>query len=280
MITERANFNWLIFSSAILFIMLAQCVTTAEGAGVKGDTAGLALARKVYNRKDGKDMSSQVLMVLKEKGRKSRTRLLYSFAKDKGKAERWTLMRFVKPADIADTGLLTKDYPGDESNQWLYLPALGRVRVISASRKGGRFVGSDFLYEDLRDREVEMDRHRLYGKGKVGKIACDVLISTPVDTSNSVYSKRISWIHPKSLIPLRIDYYKKGIKKPVKRLMARKLKRIQGYWTVLDSTMYDLKSGHKTQLVTKKIRYDQGLPDVLFTKQGLSDVSREKRFRP
>ncbi len=62
--------------------------------------------------------------------------------------------------------------------------------------------------------------------------------------------------------------------------MARKLKKIQGYWTVLSSTMYDLETGHKTSLVTSKIKYDQGLPDSLFSQRALSDVSREKSYRP
>ena len=221
-----------------------------------------------------------VVMLLGEKGEKPRQRVLFSYAKDKGTGERWTLMRFVEPADIEGTGLLTLDHSGDDSDQWLYLPALDRVRRISSSRKGGRFVGSDFFYEDLRDREVDMDDHRLSGKGRVGKIACDLLVSTPTDASNSVYTKRVSCVHQKTLIPLEVNFYKKGGDKPVKRLKARKIKKVQGYWTVLDSTMYDLTSGHRTRLVTKKIKYDQGLPNDLFSQRSLSDDSGEKPFRP
>ncbi len=244
------------------------------------NAAGVDLARRVYDRADGQDMSSRVEMLLRDKSGKTRKRVLYSYAKDKGRGERWTLMRFVQPADIAGTGLLTLDHPGDDSDQWLYLPALDRVRRIASSRKGGRFVGSDFYYEDLRDREVEMDYHRLAGKAKLGKIECDLLVSTPRDPSNSVYSKRVSWIHPRILVPLRVDLYQKGRKKPVKRLRARRIKKIQGYWTVLDSTMYDLKTGHSTRLLTKRIRYDQNIPDTLFNKRALSDTDMERPFRP
>ena len=62
--------------------------------------------------------------------------------------------------------------------------------------------------------------------------------------------------------------------------MARKLKKIQGYWTVLDSTMYDLRSGSKTLLATQKIRYDQGIPDALFSEQALADPGREQQYIP
>ena len=106
------------------------------------------------------------------------------------------------------------------------------------------------------------------------------LVSVPVDASNSVYSRRIAWIHRDTLQPLRIDFFQKGREEPVKRLVARKLKKIQGYWTVLDSTMYDLRSGSKTLLATQKIRYDQGIPDALFSEQALADPGREQQYIP
>jgi len=242
--------------------------------------AAMELARKMYDRPKGRDASSIVSMVLTSKRAEKRERELVLFSVDKGGGERWSLMRFTLPTDVEGTGLLTQDHPGDDSEQWLYLPALDRVRRISSSRKGGRFVGSDFFYEDLRDREPDMDRHELGGEEKVGGLKCVKLISTPVDPSNSVYSKRIYWIHPDTLLPLRIDFYEKRRKEPTKRMMARKLKKVQGYWTVFDSTMYDLRSGSTTLLATRAIRYDQDIPDSLFSVRGLSDESRQQRYVP
>jgi len=241
---------------------------------------GTELAQAVYDQASGEDASSRVVMLLSRKGKQPKQRILYSYAKDKGDAERWTLLRFIKPNDVARTGLLTKDYAGDDSDQWLYLPALDRVRRISSSRRGGRFVGSDYQYEDLTDREVNMDHHRIIGEEKVSGIKCTLLESIPVKKSNSIYSKRISCIHPKIFVPLRISYYKGKKEKPIKQLKARKIKKIQGYWTIFDSTMYNLKTGHSTKLITTDIKYDQGIPDTLFSQRGLSDDSREQIFRP
>jgi len=262
----------------VLFLLLISAAALVQAAG--SNASGTKLAQLVYDRPTGKDMSSKVIMRLKKKGKKPRQRVLYSYAKDMGGSERWTLMRFVKPKDVSGTGLLTLDHPGDKSDQWLYLPALDRVRRISSSRKGGRFVGSDFYYEDLMDREVKMDNHFLKGKGRVGKIPCLILISTPKKVSSSIYSKRVSCVHKRTLIPISMDFYKRGVKKPIKRLRARKIKKVQGYWTVFDSTMYDLRSGHKTQLFTKRIKYNQGIGKRLFSQRALSDESSEKRFRP
>ncbi len=260
-------------------LLMSNSLYTGAADG-ESNSAGVELAQSVYDRPMGKDFSSRVIMLLKQKGQTPRQRELYSYGKDMGKSERWTLMRFVNPSDIRGTGLLTLDHPGDESDQWLYLPALDRVRRISSSRKGGRFVGSDFYYEDLMDREVNMDEHFLKGNGRVGKIPCEILVSTPKKPSSSIYSKRISCIHRQTLTPISVDFYMRGNNKPIKRLRARKIKKVSGYWTVFDSTMYDLRTGHQTQLYTKSIKYNQGIKDSLFSQRSLSDDSNEKSFRP
>jgi hypothetical protein len=244
------------------------------------DEAGIALATRVYNRPDGNDSVSRAYMILSEKGHKPRYRKLYTYQLDRDNGESWALLRFTEPADIKNTGLLTYNYPTKDNNQWIYLPALDRARRIAASRKGGRFVGSDLYYEDLQTREVNQDHHRILGNEKVNGVSTTVLESTPVDSENSVYSKRVSWIHEKTLLPLRVDYYKSGNNKPVKRLKVTKIKKIQGFWTVVDSTVTDLKSGHQTRMLTKAIVYDQSLPDNLFSRQALSDKSHEVKYRP
>jgi hypothetical protein len=244
------------------------------------DTDGATLAQKVYNRSDGKDVTSKSTMVLESKGHKPRYRTLYTYRMDTDAGETRSLIRFTEPADIKDTGMLTLDSQGRDSSQWVYLPALDRARRISSSRKGGHFVGSDLYYEDLQKRDVDKDSHRILGRGKVGRIDTTKLESIPVDPDNSVYSKRISWIHMKTLIPLQVEYFKAGNKQPVKRLKVKKIKKIQGYWTVLDSTMKDLESSKQTRMITKTTQYDQKLPGNLFSRQTLSDTQLEESYRP
>lgn len=264
------------------FVALAVISHGAASAASDADDGDQArnLAEKVYHRPDGKDVSSRVIMRLKSEDGTVRKRLLYSYAKQKGDFERWSLIRFVEPENIAGTGLLTLDDKGDESDQWLYLPALDRARRISSSRKGGRFVGSDFFYEDLQDREPDMDHHRILGKGKIGGTEAIVLESVPVDPDNSVYSRRVSWIHPDLLLPLRTNLYTDGKEKPDKVLQARKIRKVGDYWTIYESTMYNLANKSKSQLLITDIEYDQGLPDSLFTRRGLNDDRLEKAHRP
>ncbi|MBP6726463.1 MAG: outer membrane lipoprotein-sorting protein [Thauera sp.] len=265
---------------------IVSCALAVTTAGVlmtstaQADDPGLALAQRVYDRADGQDATSAVTMSLTEEGRSPRVRsmVLYRLSGEGGEVS--TLIRFTEPADIAGTGLLTLDAADGESNQWIYLPAMQRVRRVDSNRKGGRFVNSDYYFEDLRDRKPTMDTHRLIGQETIAGVACEVLDSVPVEAGNSVYLRRVSWIDPVSLLPLRVDFFEKDAEQPSKRLEVVVRDQVQGYWTVMDSTLSDLRSGHRTRLVVERIAYDRGLPTRLFSSKALEDERGEKEFRP
>lgn len=249
------------------------------GAAARADEAS-DLAQRVYDRPNGRDLTTLGRMVLTEKGRAPRIRELVTYRLEKGHGETANLVRFLDPEDIAGTGLLSIDKADGGTDQWLYLPVLDRVRRISSERKGGRFVGSDLYFEDLQERKPSKDRHRLLGKQLENGILCDVIESVPLDADDSVYKKRISWIDPATAIPQRVDYFEKDGGTPSKRWLLRSKKRNQGYWTLADSRMIDLENGHETRLVIDTALYDQKLPAKLFTPQALADESLESEYRP
>lgn len=240
---------------------------------------GTELAQAVYDRPDGKNAFSRGLMVLVEKGQKPRVRKLYTFREDSKNGDITSLIRFEKPADIKNTGLLTVDYKDSdkETDQWIYLPAINKARRISSGRKGGHFVGSDLFYEDLRDRKVSADKHRLLGEETVNGVKALKLESIPVAADNSVYSKKISWINPKSLVALRVDFYQGG-NKPSKRSLVKKLEKKQGFWTVMNSVVIDLKNQHETHMRMDEVLYDKAIPSELFSLRYLEDPQREKQI--
>jgi hypothetical protein len=238
------------------------------------------LAQRVHDRPNGRDLTTLGRMVLTEKGHAPRIREIVSYRLDKSGGETANLIRFLGPEDIAGTGLLSVDKADGSADQWLYLPALDRVRRISSDRKGGRFVGSDLYFEDLQERKPSKDRHRLLGRQTENGILCEVLESVPLDPRDSAYSKRLSWVDPDTAIAQRVDYFEKGATAPGKRWLLRAKKRNQGYWTLTDSRMIDLKSGHETRMVVDMALYDQKLPAKLFTSQALADESLESEYRP
>ncbi|HEX7971592.1 MAG TPA: outer membrane lipoprotein-sorting protein [Thiobacillus sp.] len=260
----------------VRFLLLALLL---GAAGARADEAS-DLAQRVYDRPNGRDLASLGRMVLTEKGHAPRIREFVTYRLEKPGGETANLIRFLAPEDIAGTGLLSIDKADGSTDQWLYLPALDRVRRISSERRGGRFVGSDLYFEDLQERKPAKDRHRLLGRQTENGILCEVLESVPVDPDDSVYRKRISWIDPATAIPQRVDYFEKDAGTPSKRWLLRSKKRNQGYWTLTDSRMIDLTGGHETRLVVDTVLYDQKLPAKLFTPQTLADESLESEYRP
>ena len=116
-----------------LMLVLGLCGTTMAD---RAADAGRRLAQAVYDAPRGDDFAARASMTLTEKGRKPRRREMYTLRLDRGAGERWSLTRFTSPSDIDGVGLLTKDYPGDDNDQWLYLPALDRVRRVSSACRG------------------------------------------------------------------------------------------------------------------------------------------------
>lgn len=248
------------------------------GAALAQD--GAALAQKAYDRPDGDDVTSVGEMILTEKGKSPRKRQMYSFGRDNTAGDSWSLIRFMSPADVKGTGLLSLDLASGKEDQWVYLPALKRSRRIPAGRKGGRFVGSDIVYEDMQDRKPGEDTHSIVGSEKVNGVDCTMLESVPKDAASSTYKKRVSCINEKMLVALRTDYYQGKSDKPSKRYEVRRIKKLQGFWTVMESVVTDLKTGHETTITTDTVKYDQGLPESLFAKQALEDSSVEEQYRP
>jgi hypothetical protein len=258
-------------------LCLAGTLTARATAETPADAADLA--QRVYDRPDGKDAATRFTMTLTRPGSSTRQRLAFSFRADAGSGNVRALLRFVDPADIRGTGLLVHSKAEGDADQWLYLPALDQVRRIASERRGGSFVGSDLYYEDLQDRRPERDRHQLLGEETIEGQPTRILQSVPVDPGNSVYSKRVAWIHEPTLLPLRVDFHQAG-EQPTKRLTVHRVEQIQGYWTVTDSTMTDLESGNQTRITVDKVNYDQGLPDSLFTTQTLADPATDSAYRP
>ena len=264
----------------VLRYTLAVFISLFLAGPVWADAAGVELAQRVYDRPDGKDAAFAMTMTLTEKNRNPRVRKMLLYRLDQKADEVSTLIRFTDPADIEGTGLLTLDHASADSDQWIYLPALERTRRIDSNRKGGRFVNSDYYYEDLRDRQVNKDQHRIIGREELAGVTCEMLESIPTDASNSVYTKRISWIDPATLLPMRVDFFEKRQDQPSKRLLVVKREKVQGYWTVMDSTLTTLSNGHQTRLTLERTQYDRGLPARLFTNQVLEDESAEEDYRP
>lgn len=218
--------------------------------------SALEVANKVYNRPDGNSSWSSVTMKLEGKGREDKERTLDIMRRDDQKGNVSSLVTFHTPKRVQGIALLTVDELGENKMQMIYLPALKSSKRIAGSNKDGRFVGSEIFYEDLRDRIVSYDNHKLLSDGKfMGARDCYRLESTPVNKENSTYSKKISCIDKETFLPLEVEMYD-AKNKLWKIFKVKSMKKINGIWTVMSSEMKDVITEKSTTLIINEIEYD------------------------
>lgn len=259
----------------VLALFAVYPAWVASAAALEGER----LARRVFERPTARDVTIRASMILTELGRGSSRREMYCYRRESAPGHAGSLIRFIAPPDVRGIGLLTLSHAQADPEQWLYLPALDRLHSIPLSNRGGRFIGTDLYYEDLFTRAVSLDTHRLTGREEMSGVTAQVLESVPIDPASSVYTRRLVWVHPEALMPLRMDYFMSKNDAPVKRLTVHRIEKIQGYWTIMDSTMTDLQSGHQTRITVEAVKYDRGLPESMFSREALQDPSREEPFR-
>ena len=134
-------------------------------------------------------------MILIDKNGNQRRRTLRVQRMDVGPDEH-SLMFFLDPADVKDTGLLTYDYDdaSRDDDQWLYLPALKKTKRIAAGDKSGSFMGSDFSYADMTERNLAHYDYRLLEEKvedgvKVWQV--EAIPNTPQEIDQTGYTKMI-----------------------------------------------------------------------------------------
>ncbi|MBC8394752.1 MAG: outer membrane lipoprotein-sorting protein, partial [Deltaproteobacteria bacterium] len=134
--------------SMLLLLQAAAAETPAE--------KGLSIAKEADRRDTGfEDYTADLLMILKNKhGQESIRKIRIRSLEVEGDGDK-SLSIFDNPRDVKGTAFLTFSHKAGDDDQWLYLPALKRVKRISSRNKSGSFMGSEFAYEDISSQEVE-----------------------------------------------------------------------------------------------------------------------------
>jgi len=185
-----------------------------------------------------------------------------------GKEGDKTLSTFLTPADIKGTKTLTHEHTNRDDDQWLYLPALKRIKRIASRNKSGSFMGSEFSYEDIGNQhydkftyedgvqEVELDGVRCY-KG----------VRIPKD-NYSGYTKQVSWIDTTHFLLQKIDYYdRKGAL--LKTARFYNYQQVDGIWRVGKIEMINHQNDKRTILIWEKDTIHAGLDAKDFSKRVL-----------
>lgn len=177
---------------------------------------------------------------------------------------------FHRPADVNKTAFMVWKHVGKDDDRWLYLPALDLVKRIAASDERTSFVGSHFFYEDISGRDTTEDSHELVNTTK----NYYVVKNTPKNSRMVEFSYYTVWIHRKTFIPVKIEYYDKQGEK-YRIYEALKVDEIEGYSTVTKARMKDLRSKEETIISYNKVKYNVGLPDDIFTERYLRNAPKK-----
>jgi len=253
----------------LIRLALALIFFFAMGISAKCQLTGREIMLKADAMPDGDTRKSVMKMELINKRGSKRVRTMLSYSKDFGKDKK-TIMFFQQPADVKGTGFLTWDYSNEakDDDRWLYLPAMKKTRRISGtSAKKEYFMGSDFTYDDMGNRSVDADTHKLLKEETLNGKLCWVIESTPKDKS-SLYSKKIGWIRKDNYVAVKLEFYDKQGSK-LKVLHINEVKKINGIWTSTNMTMTNHRRNHKTIIRFESISYNIPMQNSLFTVNSL-----------
>ena len=215
------------------------------------------------------------MMQLISKSGKERIRELTMLRLNQGdNDEQKYYMYFHQPADVRQMTFMVWKYPGKNDDRWLYVPAIKLVRRIAADDKNSSFVGSDFTYEDISGREVSEDAHTLKNEEALNDKAVYVVESKPIEEKSAYYSRKVSRIDKVSFLPLKEEYYdKRG--ELLKTFTADKVETVAGTATIMQRTMANAQSGHRTVVTFEAVTYNNGLKDSIFSERYLRNAPRE-----
>jgi hypothetical protein len=229
------------------------------------------VARAVQDRDTGRDSRALMRMRLVDRRGRTRERALELTAREGGRAGDRMLVRFTYPNDIKGTGFLVWERPGAEDERFLYLPSLGRVRRISGEETQESFVGTDFTYEDIGGREFDDYTYRFAEENAVwiapdGRSLPAYRLESRRKEARATFPRVVTLVLKDSFVVVAAEIFNRRDERQ-KAYTVRKLDRIEGIWTVLDSTMADELSHTSTALVIEKIDYNIGLAEADFSRR-------------
>ncbi|MDE0005819.1 MAG: outer membrane lipoprotein-sorting protein [Rhodospirillaceae bacterium] len=233
---------------------------------------GLRLALEASASNEGfGDFTAGLTMVLSDRqGRESIRQMRFKVLEVPGNGD-MSLFVFDQPRDVQGTALLTHVHANTQDDQWLYLPALERVKRISASTRTGSFMGSEFSYEDMSAPEVEEYTYRYLRDEPCGELTCTVTEQFPLD-EKSGYSRKIIWQDTGELRTWKMELYDRRDSHLKTLTFANYEQYLDRYWRAGEQTMVNHLTGASTVLNWTDFQFDTGLEDGEFTQTALRRV--------
>jgi len=230
---------------------------------------GLTIAIEADSRDSGwTDQIADMSMTLKNKQGDTSTRVMgITTLEVQGDGDK-SLITFDNPKDVKGTAFLSHTHSLTPDDQWLYLPALKRVKRISSSNKSGPFVGSEYAYEDLSSQEVEKYKYKWLRDEAVDGRDNFVIERFP-QYEHSGYTRQIVWLDKEMYQPNKLEFYDRK-NAQLKTLLFLDYKQyIDQYWRPGSMEMTNHQTGKSTTLTWADYQFKTGLTARNFDKNTL-----------
>lgn len=281
---QTTKSHWKQWSGLMLAaLFVAQVVLAAppsssspkEGAKARGEPlpSGTEIYQHCGFKYPGHDQRSTFTVMIRDRHGRVRKSVYERFWKDfegrDGIADKMMLFTTFPP-EARGSAFLRVAYTADKApprvDQWIYLPALRKIRRVSIRDPGDSFLNSNLTYADVSHRAIDEDTHRLVGVRNVKGLAFYVVESIPKE-KNPLYGKRIFWFlkTPKwdDCVNTQIQYYNQ--KGDLIKDQFIKWQKVDGAWTwdrVLVRSHVDLSA---SVFIMSDVHIDTGLDDALFS---------------
>lgn len=233
---------------------------------------GLAIALEADKRDTGwVDNTADLLMTLRNaQGQESIREIRIKTLEVSGDGDK-SLSIFDTPNDVKGTAFLSFTHALTPDDQWLYLPALKRVKRISSSNKSGPFMGSEFAYEDISSTEVEKYTYKWLRDETLNEHETFVIERFP-QYKHSGYTRQIVWLDKTMYQPVKVEFYDR--KDTLLKTLTLKgyAQYLDTFWRVHTMEMINHQSKKSTTLVWENYQFKSGLTDRDFNKNALKRV--------
>lgn len=194
---------------------------------------------------------------------KRNNRMISSRSYSEGDTKSFT--EYLSPAREQGTKMLKL-----EDELWIYSPDTDRTIRISGHMLRQSVMGSDLSYEDMMEQRKLTDIYNSAVKGESiidGRKSYELeLIAKVPDVA---YHKRKIWVDAERFVPLKEELYAKS-GQLLKRTTLTNVKQIQGRWFPTVIVYKDmLKEGEGTEFRITSIKFNQTIPEYVFTKAAL-----------
>ncbi|NOR69018.1 MAG: outer membrane lipoprotein-sorting protein [Methylomarinum sp.] len=230
---------------------------------------GLQIIQEVDRRDTGfGDSQSDMKMVLRNRNGDESIRILAMKTLEViGDGDK-SLSVFSNPRDIKGTAFLSFTHALEPDEQWLYLPALKRVKRISSSNKSGPYLGSEYAFEDLTSFEVKKYSYKYLKDELFNEKDCFVIELYP-QYKHSGYTRQVVWIEKERYIPLKTEYYDRK-NSLLKTLENKSYKQYLGqYWRADEMLMTNHQNGKSTILLWENYKFGNGFTERNFDRNSL-----------